>query len=105
MRILRTLQTFLPEDDDASQQAWDLSHHLQQKGVASPILTTYWHTDPHLPEKEDVDGVSIRRLPVQCGMMGYGFSLGAIGYLRRFDIVHTHGFRNFLTDSAFFLRS
>lgn len=103
MRILRTLQTLAPEEDGPSRQAWELSRHLAEHGVASPILTTYFHSDPHLPEKEIADGVSVRRLPVQLAMMGYGFSLGAIGYLRRFDILHAHGFRNFLTDCAFFL--
>lgn len=105
MRILRTLQTFVPETDEPSRQALGLSRHLAEHGADSPLLTTYYSTDPHLPEKETIEGVPVRRLPVQMAMMGYGISLGAIGYLRRFDLVHAHGFRNFLTDCAFFLRS
>ena len=37
--------------------------------------------------------------------MRYIISAGMLSHLKNFDVLHSHNYRNFQTDSGFFLRS
>ena len=102
LKILRIIDAFQPNHEQAAQQAWQISRRLEQKGVRSPILTTL---DPALPSpsKEMMETVSVTRVPVQCSPGSYRISLGMITYLRNYHLVHCHHYRTFQTDCAFFL--
>lgn len=104
MRILRTIDFFQPNHSESSQQAWQISNRLERKGIRSPILTTVAPADGPAIKKEMLDRVPVTRVPVQGAIGGYRFSFGMITYLRHYDILHSHGYRTFQTDCAFFLR-
>ncbi len=103
MKILHTLQSFHPETDDTAQQALELSRNLQRNGATPSLLTTRTPADADLPTRETVDGIPLRRVKSGGGENGYGFCLDAATQLGRFDLVHSHSYRTFLTDCAFFL--
>jgi len=103
LRILRTIETFLPNITGPSNQAYEISARLETRGIHSPVLTTYLDVDPSLPAKETVGPVQVTRLPIQFRIMRYAVSLSQFFHLRRYDILHSHNYRNFQTDCAFFL--
>jgi len=88
---------------EPAQQAWQISNRLEQKGIRSPLLTTV-SGDERSPQKETLGQVQITRVPVQCALGPYKVSFGMMTYLRRYDILHSHLYRTFQTDCAFFLR-
>ena len=102
MRILRTIDSFQPNLLEPAQQAWQISNRLEHKGIRSPLLTTV-SDDPSV-KKETLERVEITRVPVQCSLGQYKISFGMTTYLRRYDILHSHLYRTFQTDYAFFLR-
>ena len=104
MKILRTIETFFPYISGPANQAFQLSEHLEEKGISSPVLTTYADVSPDLPEKENIGRVSVHRFKSQLKIMRYIISAGMISHLKSFDILHSHNYRNFQTDSGFFLR-
>ncbi len=103
MRILRTIETFLPNITGPSNQAYEISKHLELRGISSPVVTTYLDVDKSLPKKEMIGPVSIKRVPIQFRIMRYAISLSMFFQLRRYEIMHCHNYRNFQTDYAFFL--
>ena len=103
MKILRTIETFFPYISGPANQAFQISNRLEQVGINSPVLTTYCDVDPGLPAYEMIDRVHVTRLPYQFRAMRYCVSAGMPGYLKDFDILHSHNYRNFQTDCAFFL--
>lgn len=103
MKILRTIETFFPYISGPANQAFQISNRLEQVGINSPVLTTYCDVDPKLPAYEMIDRVHVTRLPYQFRVMRYCVSAGMPGYLTGFDILHSHNYRNFQTDCAFFL--
>ena len=80
-----------------------ISERLEASGVRSPVLTTTLHVPDALPARDQVGRVQVTRVPVQFQVKGYAVSLSMIMHLRRYDIVHSHHYRNFQTDCAFFL--
>lgn len=105
MKILRTIETFLPYICGPANQAFQISHRLEEKGIASPVFTTYSDVSPDLPESEKIGRVSVHRFRSQFKIMRYLVSVGMLSQLKNFDILHSHNYRNFQTDSGFFLRS
>ena len=103
LRILRTIESFHPHRSDDIDQARQISERLEESGIQSPVLTTTLHTPASLPARERVGRVQVTRVPVQFQIKGYAVSLGMISHLRRYDIIHSHHYRNFQTDCAFFL--
>lgn len=103
LKILRIIDSFQPNQEPTSQQVWQISRRLAQKGVLSPILTTQ-ETGHPAPPKETRDAVPVTRVPVQCSLGFYQLSLGMITYLRNYHLVHCHRYPTFQTDCAFFLR-
>lgn len=105
LRILRTIESFQPNKMEPAQQAWQISHRLEQKGIRSPLLTTVASAEDRSTQKETLGLVKITRVPVQCAVGPYKISLGMLPYLRHYHILHSHLYRSFQTDAAFFLRS
>lgn len=106
MKILRTIETFLPHVCGPTQQAFQISRRLEARGIPSPVITTFCDVDPMLPPNDRVDGISVTRLNVPVPAMRYCFAPGLSAQLKRqeFDILHSHNYRNFLSDYGFFLR-
>ncbi len=105
MKVLRTIETFLPYISGPANQAFQLSEHLEEKGISSPVLTTYSDVSTDLPEMENIGRVSVHRFKSQFKIMRYIISVGMFSHLKNFDILHSHNYRNFQTDSSFFLHS
>jgi hypothetical protein len=89
---------------EPAQQAWQISNRLEQKGIRSPLLTTASSPDDRSPQKETLDQVKITRVPIQFALGQYKVSFGMMTYLRQYQILHSHLYRTFQTDCAFFLR-
>ena len=68
------------------------------------MLTTVSSTDDQSLKKETLDQVQITRVPVQLALGRYKISFGMITYLRQYQLLHSHMYRTFQTDCAFFLR-
>jgi hypothetical protein len=73
--------------------------------VSSPVFTTYSDISNDLPETDMIDRVSVRRFKSQFKIMRYIISAKMLAHLGNFDILHSHNYRNFQTDSGFFLRA
>ncbi len=105
MKILRTIETFLPYICGPANQAFQISQHLEEEGISSPVFTTYSDISPDLPQSEKIGHVSVHRFKSQLKIMRYIISAGMLSHFKNFDILHSHNYRNFQTDSGFFLRS
>jgi hypothetical protein len=102
--VLRTIESFFPYISGPANQAYQISSRLEAlSGVHSPVLTSYCDVDPALPAMETIGNVSVTRLPVHFRLMRYCVTLGISSYLKNFDILHSHNYRNFQTDCGFFL--
>ena len=105
MKILRTIETFLPYICGPANQAFQISQRLEEEGISSPVFTTYADISPDLPQSEKIGRVTVHRFKSQLKIMRYIISAGMLSHLKDFDILHSHNYRNFQTDSSFFLRS
>ena len=103
MKVLRTIESFLPYICGPVNQAFQISNRLEEKGVLSPVYTTFSDVSPSLPKVEKIGRVSIHRFKTQFKVMRYLVSAGMLTHLKNFDILHSHNYRNFQTDSGFFL--
>ena len=103
MKVLRTIETFLPYICGPVNQAFQISSRLEERGVSSPVYTTYSDVSPSLPKLEKIGNVAIHRFKSQLKIMRYLVSTGMLSHLKNFDILHSHNYRNFQTDSGFFL--
>jgi hypothetical protein len=105
LKILRTIETFLPYICGPTNQAFQISNRLEERGIHSPVFTTYSDVDPGLDHHEKFEQVSAFRFSHQLKIMRYCVSAGMLAHFKNFDILHSHNYRNFQTDSGFFLRS
>ncbi|MEK9628629.1 MAG: hypothetical protein VW455_06370 [Nitrospinota bacterium] len=105
MKVLRTIESFLPYICGPVNQAFQISDRLEAKGISSPVYTTYSDVSPELPKHEKLGRVDIHRFKSQFNIMRYIVSAGMLPHLKNFDILHSHNYRNFQTDSGFFLHS
>tara|TARA_B100001123_G_scaffold448430_1_gene609578 strand:+ start:149 stop:487 length:339 start_codon:yes stop_codon:yes gene_type:complete len=103
LKVLRTIESFLPYICGPVNQAFQISNRLEKKGVSSPVYTTFSDVSSNLPKFEKVSRVSIHRFKTQVKLMRYLVSAGMLAHLKSFDILHSHNYRNFQTDSGFFL--
>jgi hypothetical protein len=103
LKVLRTIETFLPYICGPVNQAFQISNRLEEKGVSSPVYTTYSDTSTALPKLETIGKVAVHRFNSQLKIMRYLISIGMLSHLKDFDILHSHNYRNFQTDSGFFL--
>ena len=103
MKVLRTIESFLPYICGPVNQAFQISDRLEEKGVTSPVYTTYSDVSPALPKLEMIGRVAVHRFKSQLRIMRYLVSAGMLSHLKNFDILHSHNYRNFQTDSGFFL--
>ncbi|MFQ5483239.1 MAG: glycosyltransferase family 4 protein [Nitrospinaceae bacterium] len=101
MKVLRTIESFLPKVTGPARQAWSISENLEKIGWSSPVVTTYMDVDGHLPRQETLGRVAVTRLPVAFRIMRYAVSPGMGAHLRRCDLIHSHNYRNFQTDYAY----
>ena len=102
MKVLRTIETFYPYVSGPANQAFQISKRLCEQGIVSPVLTTYCDVDESLPDTESMDGVKIYRYKNQARVMRYCLSFGMVRAFKDFDIIHSHNYRNFQSDMAFF---
>jgi hypothetical protein len=105
LKVLRTIESFLPYICGPTNQAFQISQRLEEKNISSPVFTTYSDISADLPESEIIDRVSVHRFKSQFKIMRYIVSVGMLAHLKNFDIIHSHNYRNFQTDSSFFLLS
>ncbi len=98
MRILRTIETFLPYVCGPVNQAFQISNRLESLDIASPVLTTYCDIEPGLPSQTLIEKVKVTRFKNQFRLMRYCVSLGMAKDLKNFDILHAHNYRNFQSD-------
>jgi hypothetical protein len=103
LKVLRTIETFLPYICGPVNQAFQISNRLEEKGVSSPVYTTYSDVSSALPKLEKFSKVSVHRFKSQLKIMRYLISTEMLSHLNNFDILHSHNYRNFQTDSGFFL--
>jgi len=103
LKVLRTIESFLPYICGPVNQAFQISNRLEEKGVSSPVYTTFADVSPSLPRFEKIGRVSIHRFKTQFKIMRYMVSAGMLTHLKNFDVLHSHNYRNFQTDSGFFL--
>lgn len=104
MIVLRTIESFFPYISGPANQAYQISTRLEAlSDVHSPVLTSYCDVDPSLPAQETIGKVTVTRLPIHFRLMRYCVTLGIWEHLKNFDILHSHNYRNFQTDSSFFL--
>ena len=103
MKVLRTIESFLPYICGPVNQAFQISNRLEEKGVSSPIYTTFSDVSSELPKFEKIGKVSVHRFKSHLKIMRYLVSLGMLRHLKCFDILHSHNYRSFQTDSGFFL--
>lgn len=103
MKILRTIESFLPYVSGPARQAHALSSRLEARGLNSPVLTSFLDVPRTLPRREILGGVSVTRLPVRGRIMRYGWTPGLARHLSGATLIHSHNYRNHLTDAAFFL--
>ena len=82
-------------------QAFQISNRLESLNIASPILTTYCDVRSELPNKEKIEAVDLIRCKNQFRLMRYCVSLGMARHLKKFDILHSHNYRNFQSDLGF----
>ena len=102
MKVLRTIESFFPYICGPVNQAFQISSRLEEKGVSSPVYTTFSDVPSSLPKFEKIGEVSIYRFKTQFKFMRYLVSLGMLTHLKNFDIIHSHNYRNFQTDIGFF---
>ncbi|QPJ60979.1 MAG: hypothetical protein G3M70_03375 [Candidatus Nitronauta litoralis] len=103
MRILRTIESFLPCITGPARQAWGISHRLEQQGIDSPVLTSTLDVGRDLPPQETIGNVQVTRLPYSLKLMRYALTPGMSSHMDDFDLIHSHNYRNYQTDRAFFL--
>jgi hypothetical protein len=103
LKVLRTIETFLPYICGPVNQAFQISDRLEEKGISSPVYTTYSDISPTLPKFETIGRVAVHRFKSQLKIMRYLVSAGMLSHFKNFDILHSHNYRNFQTDSGFFL--
>ena len=72
--------------------------------LSAPSLTTVSSSDDLSLKKETLGQVQITRVPVQFALGQYKVSFGMMTYLRQYQLLHSHLYRTFQTDCAFFLR-
>jgi len=104
LKVLRTIESFLPYICGPVNQAFQISNRLEKNGIFSPVYTTYSDVPSCLPKREMFDKVIVNRFKSQLQIMRYLVSIGMLRHLNHFDILHSHNYRNFQTDSGFFLR-
>ncbi len=104
MKVLRTIETFYPYVCGPANQAFQISKRLYEHGITSPVLTTYCDINKNTPNKETLDGVEVFRFKNQAKLMRYCLSLGMADAFKDYDIIHSHNYRNFQSDMAFFFR-
>lgn len=102
MRILRTIETFLPYVCGPVNQAFQISNRLESLGIASPVLTTYCDIASEIPSQELIEKVGVTRFKNQIRLMRYCVSLGMAKSLKNFDVLHAHNYRNFQSDLGCF---
>ena len=103
LKVLRTIESFLPYICGPVNQAFQISNRLEKHGIFSPVYTTYSDVSSMLPKQEKFDNVSVHRFASQLKVMRYLVSAGMLAHFKNFDILHSHNYRNFQTDSGFFL--
>ncbi|MGD8731490.1 MAG: glycosyltransferase family 4 protein [Anaerolineales bacterium] len=92
MRILNSLYYYRPHYSGLTVYTERLARHLAARGHEVTVLTSRY--DPDLPAVEQVDGVTVNRLPVLLkvskGPIMPTLLLHALRALRRSDILHLH---------------
>jgi hypothetical protein len=102
--VLRTIESFFPYISGPANQAFQISTRLEAlSGVHSPVVTSYCDVDASLPAQETIGSVTVTRLPIHFRLMRYCVTLGILKHLKKFDLLHSHNYRNFQTDCGFFL--
>ncbi len=100
MKILRTIETFYPFICGPTNQAYQISKRLLKKNISSTILTTYCDVDSSLPARELYHGVPVYRYKNIIQLMRYCVSPGMVKAFKDFDLIHSHNYRNFQSDTG-----
>ncbi len=104
MKVLRVIETFLPNITGPVNQAYRLSLELEKRNIHSPVITTYYNTK-NAPNEEHIDLVSVQRLKY-LRIMQYCISPQLKKALKKsqqeekIDIIHAHTYRSYQTEIA-----
>lgn len=101
MIILRTIRSYYPEVTGPAKQAYLISRELGELGYYSRIYTTTPASSNRRP-MESSEPFDIVRLPTTFRFMQYNVSMSFLSRLlgESFDIMHCHGYREYLTTIA-----
>lgn len=101
MHALRVIPAYFPYVTGPAKQARAISVGLAREGIDSTIVTTDLGA-AQAPEREELDGVSVVRLPIRTGVLQYHIARGAWSELTRqpADLIHIHSYRSYLADVA-----
>ena len=93
-RVLMVTGAYFPELSGAGLQCRQLIRCLRDRADFT-VLTTA--TDPSLPDRDEIDGVPVRRVLVDVARSGTKLKAGLrmaslVGLRPRFDLFHLHGF-------------
>ena len=107
MKILQITSSFYPIIGGQEKVVLETAKGFVRNGHDVTILTTdLFCEDKDLPSEEIMEGVKVVRLKNKYSLKGYGYSSGAIKWLKEngknYDIAHSHGYNRFLSEYALF---
>ena len=100
MKVVRTIEAFLPNLTGPATQAWEISAALERRGVSSPVCTSRLDVPDSCPAEERLGPVQVFRLGAPFRLGRYAPTPGLPCRLKGADLVHTHNFRHAQCDLA-----
>lgn len=102
MRIIRTIPSFYPHVTGPANQAYEISKRMNEFGHESPVWTSPVGAADQ-PLFETIENIPVHRFPMIAQFMSFNILPCAPAYLYSdsFDIVHSHSYRGFLSESAY----
>lgn len=100
LKVLRTIESFYPYMSGPANQAFRLSKGLEERGLRSPILTTFYKAEKS-PAHEKMDGVEVFRFHSKLSFMKYFWTPGIKKLYSDFDVACGHSYRSYQTETAY----
>lgn len=102
MRVVRTVPAFYPYVTGPANQAFEISNRISDRGIDSPVYTSRSSVEDE-PLFDQIDNVNVRRCPDLGKFMSFKLMPSPLLDLpfEKFDIIHSHCYRGFLTETAY----
>jgi len=104
MHILQMAPYFLPYLGGQERYVYYLSRELVRKGHKVTVLTS---NVPKAPKQEQIDGIRVIRHTCIARPLRNAITPGLViprGYLRKFDIIHTHNEHSFASNVSLWVK-